>query len=346
MSEMRTLSQVVEDDMRCRLPQQRITQTRKLATLVATVLHEQNVNLMALGHGLPLSTDNRASRFQWIKRGLANQRIDPARVMAPYGREVLERASAGGAQPVLILDQSRATRRHRHEMLMVAVRVGDRALPLTWLVRKTAGAIGFPDQEILLERIAAWLPPGVKPVLMGDRFYGHPDLLAWCARHGWSWRLRLKAHLLVTDSRGGETTLAQCFQNRQWLLADVLLTEKQVPSHVAMIHDPGHDEPWIIALSERPTSWRALDYGMRWGIEALFSDLKSRGFDLEDSHLRLADRIERLLLVVALAVYWAVSTGMWDEQVHATAAEKKIPPAGPPGSAAPVCPGSPEACAA
>jgi hypothetical protein len=32
---------------------------------------------------------------------------------------------------------------------------------------------------------------------MGDRFDGTPDLIAWCRRHGWDWRLRLKQDLLV-----------------------------------------------------------------------------------------------------------------------------------------------------
>lgn len=295
---------------------------------------------MALGCSLPLETENRSSRFQWIKRVLANGLIDPAEVMEPYAREGLDRSSAGGVQPIVIIDQSQATRLHRHEMLMVAVRLGERALPLTWVVRKTSGALGFAEQRTLLERVAAWLPDGVKPVLMGDRFYGSPDLIAWCAARGWSWRLRLKAHLLVTDRDGGETTLKDCFVNGDWLLEDVRLTGKQVASHVAMLHEAGHDEPWIIAVSEKPTTWRALDYGMRWGIEALFSDLKTRGFNIEDSQLRLAERIDRLLLVVAIAVYWAVSTGMWDAQAHALAAEKKRHTNSPPGSAARASPGS------
>jgi hypothetical protein len=64
---------------------------------------------------------------------------------------------------------------------------------------------------------------------------------------------------------------------------------------------------------------------MRWGIEAMFSDLKGRGFTLEDSQLRKADRIERLLLGLAIAIYWAVSTGMWDRETNPLAAEAKAP---------------------
>ena len=43
------------------------------------------------------------------------------------------------------------------------------------------------------------------------------------------------------------------------------LTGKRVVTNVAMVHEPGHPEPWIIALSEPPTVHRALDYGLRWG---------------------------------------------------------------------------------
>ena len=62
----------------------------------------------------------------------------------------------------------------------------------------------------------------------------------------------------------------------------------------------------------------------------VFSDLESRGFDRESSQLRKADRIERLLLGLAIAIYWAVSTGMWDQQTNALAAERKTQDQRPP----------------
>jgi hypothetical protein len=135
--------------------------------------------------------------------------------------------------------------------------------------------------------------------------------------------------LLVHDRDGGETTVMESFKRGERLLIDVTLTEKRAATHVAMIHEPGHPEPWMIAMSQPPTSYRALDYGLRWGIEALLSDTKTRGFNLEDSQLRRADRIERLILILALALYWAVSTGMWDAVNNPSAAEKspRTPPA-------------------
>ena len=153
-------------------------------------------------------------------------------------------------------------------MVMVSLRVGGRAVPLAWRVKETQGSVGFVEQRAALDRVAALLPEGVRPVLLGDRFYGSPALIAWCRAQGWDWRLRLKQDLLVFED-GGETTLAACFARGEHLLSDIELTETRVRTNVAMVHEAGHPEPWIIALSQPPSVHRAFDYGLRWGIEAM-----------------------------------------------------------------------------
>jgi len=47
-------------------------------------------------------------------------------------------------------------------------------------------------------------------------------------------------------------------------------------------------------MSEKPGYLRTLEYSARWGIEPMFSDFKSRGFGIEDTQLRYADRLDRL----------------------------------------------------
>ena len=122
-------------------------------------------------------------------------------------------------------------------------------------------------------------------------------LLEWLRSQGWGWRLRCKQDLLVFDKDGGETKLADCFARGEHMLTDVELTEKRARTNIAMLHEQGHAEPWIIAPSDPPTLWRAQDYGLRWGIEAMFSDYKTRGFNLEDSQIERTDRLDRLVLV-------------------------------------------------
>ena len=320
MGGIEQLAETVATDMEQRLPGQRKTQRGKLALLVATMLQVRSANLMDVAACLPRPAERLDSRYQWIKRFLANAHVVSDAVMAPYGREVLARLSAQGQTVVLLIDQTKVS--ERHQVVMVAVRLGGRALPLAWRVKETQGAIGFAEQRAALEAAARLLPAGTKPVLMGDRFYGSPDLIAWCRGQGWDWRLRLKQDLLVFED-GGETTLAACFRRGEHRLRDIELTGKRVRTNVAMVHEAGHPEPWIIALSQAPSVHTAFDYGLRWGIEAMFSDFKSRGFGLEDSQIRLPGRLDRLILVMALALFWAVSTGMWDAAPIGPPAPKK-----------------------
>jgi Transposase DDE domain len=312
----------ISADLVRRLPRQNKKQREGLALLTATMLDVRSANLMELAASLPRDSERIDMRYQYISRLLGNEHVDVDWVMAPFAREVLERASADGRQLVLIIDQTQAN--DTQQAVVVAVRVGGRSLPIAWRVKETEGAIGFSEHKHALEVARKLVPAGVKVVLMGDRFYGSPELIAWCRRAGWDWRLRLKADLLVFED-GGESTVSGCFLRGERMLKNVELTAKRVRTNIGMVHEEGHPEPWFIAMSDAPTKAKTFDYGLRWGIEAMFSDFKSRGFGIEDSQLQRTDRMDRLILVMTLALYWAVSTGMWAAEHAALPAEKKRP---------------------
>lgn len=320
MDAITRIADSISVDLKQRLPCQRKTQRGKLALLVATMLDVRSATLMDLAAGLPLEADRTDMRYQWITRLLGNPLVISDAIMEPFAREVLEQAAGDDTSVVLILDQAKVS--DRHQVLMLALRYGQRALPLAWRVEATEGAIGFDTQRALLDAVAPWIPAEAAVMLMGDRFYGTANLIGWCQERNWGYRLRLKSNLTVFD--GVETTTtAACAKNRVFYLENVELTAKRAQTHIGIIHDPGHAEPWIIAMSDRPGYLRTLEYGQRWGIEPMFSDFKSRGFGLEETQIRYADRLDRLILVMALALYWAVSTGCWDAAHHPTPNEKK-----------------------
>jgi hypothetical protein len=218
------------------------------------------------------------------------------------------------------MDQSKLN--DRHQVLMLAVRFGDRALPVLWRVEETEGAIGFSVQKALLEAVVALLPADVPVCLMADRFYGTADLISLCQERQWDYRLRLKGNLVVRDGDDRMTT-GQVAENRIFALENVQLTARKATTNIGVICDPDHAEPWIIAMAAKPGYLKTLDYSARWAIEPMFSDFKSRGFGVEDTQIQHPDRLARLLLVMALALYTAVSTGQWDAQTNPIPAEKK-----------------------
>ena len=67
--------------------------------------------------------------------------------------------------------------------------------------------------------------------------------------------------------------------------------------------------------TNRPDLDHVLDlYKTRWSIETAFGFFKSRGFNLEDTHLTQAKRIELLLAVLALSLMWSLLVGIWLDQ--------------------------------
>lgn len=176
----------------------------------------------------------------------------------------------------------------------------------------------------------AWLPPPAAVLLLADRFYPSVDLFHWLQSCGWGYRLRLKGNLLVDPGYGDEVTTGELAAGvKERYVPGVRLFADGISTHLGILHEAGHPEPWIIAMNCPPTRAAVLDYGARWGIEPMFSDFKGRGFELGDSQLDHADRLERLILIMALAMYWCVGIGTMPSTTRRRS--KKSPSADRPG---------------
>lgn len=309
MGSIQYLAGAIKQDLRIALRYQRKTQRDKLALLVATMLHAKTANTMDLAAELPIVTEGLDMRYQWISRFLSNPLVKVKEVIAPFGRLVLEKLAEKRQAIILVIDQTHISK--NLELLMVSVRWEQRGMPLLWCVKKINGNIGFEEQKRLLDQVATWVPEKGKVILMGDRFYGTADLIAYCKKRQWDYRLRLKNNLTVHQGVK-EYKTGELEKLGIHFLENVTLTGQYEKTHIGVIHESGHEESWIIAMSQKPNFYRTLDYGMRWSIEPMFSDFKSRGFGLEDSHLKYPDRLERLILVMAIAMIWCVMMGIWE----------------------------------
>ena len=71
----------------------------------------------------------------------------------------------------------------------------------------------------------------------------------------------------------------------------------------------------IIATQDQPETALA-DYKERWQIETLFGCLKTRGFDLEATHITDQKRLEKLLAFLAIAFCWSHLVGEWLHELN------------------------------
>jgi hypothetical protein len=67
----------------------------------------------------------------------------------------------------------------------------------------------------------------------------------------------------------------------------------------------------VIIITNGDPQQALVDYAKRWGIEVLFANLKTRGFNIEDTHLTDLGRISTMLQIVSIAYIWALRTGEW-----------------------------------
>lgn len=306
MTTVQHLSQRVWEDLGEFCPDLYKSPREKLATLVAVAVESSTCNLMEWAARLPIATSRMESRYAWVERFFQAETLDEDAVMRPFARQICAHSCQRGQTLVLCMDQTSIG--NTHGILTLSLRVGNRGLPLFWRVKQTAGNIGITEQKELLEQVDTVLPEGAKVLFLGDRFFGTAALVKACQQRNWSYALRLKGNLTLAHE-GGELTTSEVATIGGYGIENAELYGTGVKTNIGVLHEKGHKEPWILAMSDTPTRASILDYGLRWSIENMFSDFKTRGFGLEDTHLQRPERVARLVLVLALAMHWAVIAG-------------------------------------
>jgi hypothetical protein len=91
---------------------------------------------------------------------------------------------------------------------------------------------------------------------------------------------------------------------RSWYGSVRLWQEHDLEIQLSAIWKTGHEEAWLL-ISDRPAGpERVREYRWRMRVESTFQDMKSRGWQWEQSHVRKLDHLNRLLLVLFLAFWW------------------------------------------
>ncbi len=307
------------------LPGERVTRVRGLGLFAFGMARAGTVRVNRVARALPvgvrvLSTERRLRRF------LANPAVTVQTLWHPLLPSLLARWA--GREMVLVFDPTPfgAT----WTILWVGVVVHRRVLPLTWSL--------VPQQEpwpekletllpALLAPIAAVLPPGCQVTLLGDRGVAGPTLLDACQPLGWDVVMRMnvgatQAHrvrLLPTADGAGDDT-APGEEQPLWDLVGAVgagwTAAVQIfkgagwrQGYLTVARRPGLAEPWILFSTRPGGRTRVRESAQRGRVDATFGDGKRRGWGLEQSHVRDAVHLDRLLLVWHLALWWLHALG-------------------------------------
>jgi hypothetical protein len=200
-------------------------------------------------------------------------------------------------------------------ILVLAVAYKGAAIPIYWMLLNKKGNSSTLEREVLVNRFIKQF--GKKHILglLADREFIGKKWFEWLKAQEIDFVIRIKKDAKTTNSQGQKLQV-------QHLFRFLKVGEKQSIQDLRMITDAGvyltalrlDNGELLILASSKKTEQAIESYKERWQIETLFSCLKGRGFNLEDTHVTQRLRIKRLLIVPVIAFCWAHRIGEWQHE--------------------------------
>lgn len=292
----------------------RLSQAKTLAALVCAALCVERVSLAAIGRQMIGTVKHQIKRC-W--RFITNPRVETADAMRGIVAAILRQPNKALIVAIDWVDI------RGFQTLVAAVVLKGRAVPICWASTTNHEYEGHRSrnafEESLLLVLRTMIPETVRVIILGDRGFGRCALAAFCRQHHFDYLIRIGPKVNV-KFKGFEGKLLDYPVNKgiATVLRDVAYrSDGAVTQNVVVLWKrrlPRHrDECWFLMTSLKGTAAKLCRlYGRRMTIEQLFRDLKSKrnGWSLRDTQLTTPDRLDRLLLILAIAYLLLCGMGL------------------------------------
>lgn len=199
-----------------------------------------------------------------------------------------------GSRDVNVLGLAVVTRRFR--------------VPLMWVLLDHAGNSATAQRIALMERYLRLFGAASIEALLADREFIGAEWMHFLNKNNVPFAIRLKEDMLIRLADGSLRQFGTLLRKRKrgtwegWLNGMEASPDDRL--RIAAKRIKG-GELLIVATSLNDAGRGLNLYRRRWGIECMFADAKSRGLNIEDTHITDPDKLATLLVVIALAVTWA-----------------------------------------
>jgi hypothetical protein len=281
------------------------TQVITLKLLVWLLQSQKTVKIERLAATLPLPIQQN-SRRRHIQRFLNLTRLSVVILWFPLIKEIITQRIPKTKQLIVALDR---TSWQSNNILMASAIYQKRALPIFWIFLSKKGASDLREQQIVLRPIIKLFKTH-QIVIVGDREFHSVDLAQWLDRQGVKFVLRQKKSTTFRQKRRKFSSLSnvQVAPGQREFLSQINITHKKGFGRFNLAvywrrkyKTKQEKSPWYLLtnLADLETAVKA--YKQRFGIEAMFKDCKSGGYNLEGSQAS-PDKLVRLVLLIALAM--------------------------------------------
>ena len=299
---VKTLKQMLEIDHQGHL----VT----LAMMVTGIVISRNAQLSQMSAEVPGKAKDKSVEMR-LRRWVKQEKIDADVIYMPFARQLL--TALAGSPLVLVMDGSQAGRGCM--VLMVGVLYKKRALPIAWVTYKGKKGHTTGQRHIqVLEKVLPLLPDGSEVVLLGDAEYDTTEMLIWLReKTHWQYVLRTSPQIYVQEGQNSQPIGAYPLARGQIFHRSQVGFTQEAAVLLNLIGWWGsrHEDP-IFLVTNLPNAYQACRfYRRRFQIETFFSDQKSRGFNIQKSHLSDPARLGRMLIAACLAYIWMIWQGLW-----------------------------------
>jgi hypothetical protein len=281
------------------------TQLITLKLLIWLLQSQKQVKIERLAATLPLPIQQN-SRRRHIQRFLKLNKLSVVLLWFPLIKQIIARHIGKGKQLIIALDR---TQWKENNILMVSAIYQKRALPIFWILLDKKGVNDLREQQVVWRPVIKLLKAH-QVVIIGDREFHSVELAQWLHRQRVKFVFRQKQDTTFRQNRQKFKPLSQVeiSPGTKQFLVNINLTQKKGFGRFNLViywkrKYKGKQEqaPWYL-LTNLPNCETAVKiYGKRFGIESMFKDCKTGGYNLEGSQAS-SDRLVRLVLLIALAM--------------------------------------------
>ena len=196
-------------------------------------------------------------------------------------------------------------------ILTIGISYRGTAIPLVWMLLPKRGQSNQKERIEILGRLLSYLSSHQKNkirYLLMDREFGAYDWLCYLRKQPFHFIIRVRVDAKIRKAgQMKETAAFKLFQTNNF---KVLRNKRIIFGHRLFVAGCkiSKSEYLILISDQRLTHGRFL-YKERWGIEVFFGACKKRGFNFEDTHQVIPERINNIIFILAIAFVWALKTG-------------------------------------
>ena len=308
-----TLEGIFADDLHAR-------RVASLANGVIGTVDAAALSVHAIGRGYARATNNSEKHgIKQTDRLLSNSGISVWMLFAPWAKFVV-----GEREKIVVaLDWTEFDADDHATLAGYLITNHGRATPLIWMTVSKATLEGQRnDHEYrLLERLHECLPPNIRITLLADRGFGDQKLYRFLQTLGWDFIIRFRGVIQVEindERKKASEWIPTSGRATKLMGARVTRTRAEVPA-VVVVRARKMKEAWCLAttLDECSAADIVKLYGRRFTIEETFRDQKNWrfGLGLSATHIKDAQRRDRLLLLAAIAQALLTLLGAAGEKV-------------------------------